>query len=318
VEEKSRSEAEIFSTHPDLRIARIAAKQHAVVSRRQLLAVGVSDDGIGVRVARGALHRVHVGVYAVGHPPLTQEARWMAAVVACGQGAFLSYLDAAALWDFYDGAGARIHVTVRWRRNVDGLILHRTRRLDPDEVTEKDGIPVTTVARTLVDLTEVLSEDRLLRAMREAEFKRLLDLTALNAAVERAHGRRRLTALKRAIAMHQPGQIVRGELEHRFAELVRGARLPAPETNVPIETPRATYILDCYWPDHGLAVELDGRDAHQRQLAFESDRRRDAALSAIGLRLLRFTWQRVNYEPDEVLADLTAAMKRSSLSWSRS
>jgi hypothetical protein len=184
-----------------VRLARIAARQHGVVSRRQLLAIGVDDHGIRVRIARGGLHRVHSGVFALGHPGLTREGRWMAAVVACGQGALLSHPDAAALWEFYDDgrrshaedwrglAGARpVHVTVKSHRKVPGLILHRTRRLHPDDVAERDGIPVTSVARTFVDLTDFLSEDRLLRALREAEFKKLLDLDALNAAVERAHG----------------------------------------------------------------------------------------------------------------------------------
>jgi hypothetical protein len=241
----------------------------------------------------------------------------MAAVVACGQGAVLSHLDAAALWGFYDRRGARVHVTVGSHRKVEGLILHRTRRLDPDEVTRKDGIPVTTVARTFVDLTEQLSEDRLLRALREAEFQRLLDPDALNAAVERAHGRRRLTPLKGALARHRPGEVIRSELEHRFVELVRGAGVSDPELNVPVNARGKAYVIDCLWPEHGVAVELDGRNAHERALAFESDRRRDAALTAIGLRPIRFTWQRVNYEPAGVLADLTAAMNRSSLSWSR-
>jgi very-short-patch-repair endonuclease len=314
VEEKTRSEPEIFSAPPEVRLARIAARQHGVVSRRQLIAIGVDDDGIRVRVARGGLHKLYSGVYAVGHVPRTREARWMAAVVACGQGAFLSHLDAAALWGFYYGLGPRVHVTVKWQRSIDGLILHRTRRLDPDETTTRNGIPVTAVARTLVDLTEYLSEDRLLRAMREAEYQRLLDLDALNAAVERAHGRRRLKPLKQAIGLHRPGQIIRGELELRFAELLRGTGVREPEKNVALQVRGKTYVLDCYWPEHRLAVELDGRDGHARELAFESDRRRDAALNAIGIRLLRFTWQRVNYDCAEVLEDLTAAMNRSSFS----
>lgn len=242
----------------------------------------------------------------------------MAAVVACGQGAVLSHLDAAALWGFYDRIGPRVHVTVKWQRSIEGLILHRTRRLDPDEVTTTGGVPATTVERTFIDLTEQLSDDRLLRAMREAEFQRLLDLDALKAAVERARGRRNLAALKRTITQHRPGQIVRGELEHRFAELRRGAGLREPETNIRIKARGRVYVLDCYWREHRLAVELDGRDGHAREMAFESDRRKDAALNAIGLRLLRFTWQRVTYDGAEVLADLTAAMNLSSFSWSRS
>jgi very-short-patch-repair endonuclease len=299
-------------------MARIAARQHGVVSRRQLLAIGMTDRGIRRRLSRGLLHRIHAGVYAVGHPRLTREGRWMAAVVACGQGSVLSHPDAAAHWGFYDRTGTWIHVTVKWRRSVHGLVLHRTRRLDPDEVTVKDGIPVTTVERTFVDIAAMLSYDRLLRAMREAEFKRLLDLDSLNAAVERAHGRRNLNALRTAIARHRPGQIIRSELEHRFAELRRTGGLSEPQFNFPITVRGTTYVVDCYWPEHKLAVELDGRDAHERALAFESDRRRDAALSSIGVRPIRFTSNRLDYDGTGVLADLTAAMKLSSKSASRS
>jgi very-short-patch-repair endonuclease len=127
-----------------------------------------------------------------------------------------------------------------------------------------------------------------------------------------------LKPLKRAIAVHRPGQIIRSELEHQFAVLLQDANVREPRSNFALQVRGKTVILDCYWPELGLAVELDGRDGHAREMAFESDRRRDAALNAIGLRLLRFTWQRVNYESAEVVADLTAAMNLSSLSWSRS
>jgi very-short-patch-repair endonuclease len=241
----------------------------------------------------------------------------MAAVVACGQGAVLSHLDAAALWQIYDGNGARVHVTVRWPRRVDGLWIHRARRLDPEDMTVKDGIPGTTVARTLVDLTDMLAHDRILRAMREAEYLGLLNLDALNAAVERAHGRRRLGALRDAIAAHTPGQIVREELEHRFLELLRGAGLQAPETNVKITARGRRYTIDCLWADQRVAVELDGRAAHARTMAFESDRRKDSALTAIGLRPLRFTWQRVTNEGREVIGELEETLAQSSTPSSR-
>jgi very-short-patch-repair endonuclease len=144
--------------------------------------------------------------------------------------------------------------------------------------------------------------------MREAEFLRVLDLDALNAAVHRAHGRKRLSLLKQALAHHTPGQIVRGELEHRFLELVREAVLPQPETNVKVPTRRRTYEIDCLWRAQRVAVELDGRAAHARTLAFEEDRARDAALSAIGLRPLRFTWFRVTTDPGGVIAELEATL----------
>jgi hypothetical protein len=228
----------------------------------------------------------------------------MAAVIACGQGAVLSHLDAAALWEIYKSKGVRIHVLASWNRRVTGLWIHRARRLHPEDVTVHEGIPVTTVARTLVDLTDVLGRDRVLRAMREAEYLGLLDPDTLNAAVKRAHGRRNVKALKNAIAIHNPGQIVRDELEHRFLELIRPVGIPAPETNVKVRTKRRTYTVDCLWRDQGVAVELDGRAAHVRASAFEEDRERDAALSAIGLRPVRFTWQRVRHHGDEVRADL--------------
>ncbi len=276
------------------------------------MAIGIDDGAIRRRVVQGRLHRVHQGVYAVGHPTLTVEGRWMAAVIACGQGAVLSHLDAAALWRIYEGTGARVHVTVGSSRRAAGLWIHRARRLHPDDVTVRDGIPVTTVARTLVDLTDVLGSDRVLRAIREAEFLRLLDHQALSAAVERAHGRKRLGVLREAVAAHRPGEIVRSELEHRFLELVREAGLPAPETNVKINARGRRYEIDCLWREQGVAVELDGRAAHARTAAFESDRRKDAALSAIGLRPLRFTWLRVTREPADVIAELDGTLAAST------
>lgn len=298
----------------DQRLARIAERQHGLVSHRQLAAVGLSTKAVTRRVEKGRLQRIHRGVYAVGHAQRTSEARWMAAVMACGSGAVLSHLDAAALWKIYDGEGALVHVTrtTKAGQRLAGVRIHRARRLDAEDVTVKDGIPVTTVARTLVDLTDLLGPDRILRAMREADFLRLLDLDALNAAVQRAHGRRRLKALKQALAHHRPGQIVRDELEHRFAELVRAAGLPAPDTNVRVRTRRRRYTVDCLWREQRVAVELDGRAAHARAMAFEEDRARDAALNAIGLSPLRFTWRRITQEPAEVIAELDATLAQAN------
>jgi very-short-patch-repair endonuclease len=281
-----------------------------MVTRRQLTAIGIGGSAVTRRVATGRLQRIYRGVFAVGHAQRTREARWIAAVMATGPGAVLSHLDAAALWKIYDRRHATIHVTTTTRspRRVPGISAHRPRRLDAADITVKDGIPVTTVARTLVDLTDVLSRDRLLRAIREAEFLRLLDLDALDAAVQRAHGRRRLSELTRALARHRPGQIVRDELEHRFLELAHAAGLAEPQTNVKVQTRRRTYRVDCLWPNERVAVELDGRAAHERAAAFETDRARDAALSAVGLRPLRFTWHRVTAEGTEMIAELEATL----------
>ena len=280
------------------------------MTHRQLAAVGIRGSAITRRVATGRLVRVYPGVYAVGHVPRTREGRWIAAVMACGRGAVLSHLDAAALWRVYESRGTAVHVTTSSRggRYLAGIHAHRARTLDPADVTTKDGIPVTTVARTLVDLTDVLPSDRILRAMREAEYLKLLDTDSLIAAVQRAKGRKKLKELTNAIERHRPGQIVRDELEHRFQELLHEAGLAEPETNVKVETWRRTYEVDCLWREEGVAVELDGRAAHVRAAAFEEDRARDAALTAIGLRPLRFTWRRIIGEPESALAELEATL----------
>jgi hypothetical protein len=201
--------------------------------------------------------------------------------------------------------------TTRSSQSRTGIQIHRARRLHQDDVAVRDGIPVTSVARTLVDLTDLLGRDRILRAIREAEYLRLLDLDTLAAAVERAHGRRRIGLMKDALAIHTPGQIVREELEHRFLDLVREAGLMPPATNMKVNTGGRRYEIDCLWLEHGVAVELDGRAAHARTTAFESDRRKDSALSAFGLRPLRFTWYRVTCEPSDVIAELTATLAQS-------
>jgi predicted transcriptional regulator of viral defense system len=295
----------------DGRVARIAGRQHGVVTLRQLRAIGMRDTSVKRRVASGRLVRLYRGVYAVGHVQRTREARWIAAVMASGPGSVLSHLDAAALWGMYETRARTIHVTTTApsTRRLPGVKLHRARNLHPDDVTVKDGIPVTTVAKTLIDLTDRLTTDRVLRAIREAEYLGLLDLPTLDAAVQRARGRRRLVALSEARARHTPGQIVKEELEHRFQELLHAADLPKPETNVKVKTRRRTYEVDCLWRDEGVVVELDGRAAHQRAAAFEEDRARDAALSAVGLRPLRFTWHRVTREGREVVVELTATLR---------
>jgi very-short-patch-repair endonuclease len=281
-----------------------------VVTLRQLEAIGFGRTSVKRRVASGRLVRLHRGVYAVGHVQRTPEAGWIAAVMASGRESFLSHLDAAGLWQIYESRGTKIHVTTTARstRKLSGIQVHRARNLDPADVTKKDGIPVTTVARTLVDLSDVLPTDRVLRAIREAEYLKLLDTDTLVAAVQRANGRKRLTELTKAIERHRPGQIVRDELEHRFLELVHAGGLRDPETNVEVTTRRRTYTIDCLWRAEGVAVELDGRAAHARAAAFEEDRARDAALTASGLRPLRFTWRRLTEEPQDVLAELKATL----------
>jgi predicted transcriptional regulator of viral defense system len=154
------------------RIAGLAAKQHGTVTREQLLTLGVSGPAISGWVREGRLHRVHRGVYAVGHPRLTSKGRFLAAVFACGPGAVLSHESAAVLWGIRQPRGPRIDVTVptpggRSRRGV--LIVHRA-RLESDEVAVKDGITVTNPARTVLDLADVLRRRPLERVLDEAFY----------------------------------------------------------------------------------------------------------------------------------------------------
>ena len=217
--------------------------------------------------------------------------RWLAAVMACGPGAVLSHLNAAALWGLLFTEQARVDVTAQWgRHGARGIRLHRTRSLDAQDTAEHRGIPTTSVARTLLDLAGHVVAHRLERALARAERQQLYDLRALRDQVARANGHRGQRALTQAIA-HEPA-LTRSELEAWFLDLVRQAALPQPLANFPLTAPDHELIeVDFYWPTHRLAVELDGWQTHRTRDAFQRDRRRDAALQAIGIRTMRFTWR---------------------------
>jgi predicted transcriptional regulator of viral defense system len=177
-------------------ISALAARQHGVVSRPQLDAIGLGPDAIDGRLERGLLHSVHRGVYAVGHSRLTREGRYMAALLACGRKAALSHRSAAARWGITRYSG-RIEVTVPSTRRRSHPFIARRSSLQPDEVTEERGIPTTTVARTLIDLGAVFNHAQLERAIREAEYLRLFDLTELTRLLDRHKGRSGTAALRR-------------------------------------------------------------------------------------------------------------------------
>jgi Transcriptional regulator, AbiEi antitoxin len=280
------------------RVAELAASQHGVVARAQLLAFGLSSHVIDRWVAVGRLHTIHRGVYAVGHTVLTQKGRWMAAVLACGDGALLSHVSAVALWDLLPTSSANIHVTVpsrsgRARRR--GLRLHRSTSLHPDDAARRDGIPVTSLARTLVDFAEVARRDRLDRAVEKADQRHMLDMSAMDAACERARCRPGATRLTTALAAYRPTDAVMHDgMERRFFEICRDAGLPQPAMNVWI----AGHSVDACWPEYGLAVELDSRTWHEARAAFQRDRERDRALQLAGLRCIRFTSRDVDDAAD--------------------
>jgi len=270
---------------PDPQIAALAARQHGVVTRQQLTELGLGPTGVRARLRTRRLIALHRGVYAVGHARLRREGRWYAAVLACGPGAVLSHADAAAMWQIRASSSPSIHVTVpsrNGRKRRPGIRIHRPRRLAPEEVTAIDGIPVTTVARTLLDLADVLKGQGLKRAIDEADYLRLLDMTSLTAVVDRNPGRRaaRLLALAKA-----PAERTRTQLEARALGIVERHELPKPKVNHPL----LGYEIDLLWPEAKLAVELDGYGAHGTRKAFQADRERDRRLIAAGYRPIRFT-----------------------------
>jgi very-short-patch-repair endonuclease len=260
--------------------ARLAADQHGVVSRAQLLQAGLTPEAIKRRVRAGRLHPIHRGVYAVGHRVLTREGRWMAAVLACGPGAALSHATAAAAWDLRRNDGL-IHVTVRGSRKAPkGVRLHRSPALTPRDVTTLRGVPVTTPARTIVDLARTLTADDLEPIVDAADQRGLVDFQDLEHANP--------VSLKAVLRRYDPAP-TRSELERRFLRLCKKHRIARPETNVLI----GGYLVDFVWRDRRLIVEVDGYGYHRAPNRFERDRERDVALGIKGWRTLRFTWRQV-------------------------
>ncbi|MEA2235259.1 MAG: hypothetical protein QOD83_5075, partial [Solirubrobacteraceae bacterium] len=256
------------------------------------------------------LHRLHRGVYSVGHRALRSEAHRMAAVLACGPGAVLSHAAAGAHLQIRPSSAARIDVTVparTGRRSRPGIRLHRSASLPPEDVTVQDRIPVTTVARTLLDLADVLNDQALKRAIDEAEYRRLFDLTGLIAVVGRNPGRSGARLLK---AVGGPAELTRSVPEDRFIELVRERGLPRPRVNAWIDG----YEVDFYWPEANLIVEIDGFAAHGTRSRFEADRLRDRRLARKGLQTIRLTANALSYDEDAIAADLEAAWSRSRAS----
>lgn len=279
-------------------LAVLADRQHGVVARPQLLALGFGRGAIAHRVDRRRLYRIHRGVYAPGRPVSTPRGRWLAAVFACGGDAVLSHGSAAALWGLKRAVEAHPHVLVTHMRapGPAGVIVHRTRSLPGSQRTARDRIPITTVARTLLDLAAIVNAATLRRTFEEADRLRLLDLKALIELRGVATGRRGIGNLDALLSeLHEP-EIDRSELERRFAELCDREDLPRPARNVIA----AGFEVDALWPAERLVVELDGFSNHRSRAAFERDRERDAALMLAGFRVLRVTYRRLEREPNAV------------------
>ena len=212
----------------------------------------------------------------------------MAAVLACGPRAVLSHRSAGRLWGLMQSSSSYIEVTATGRSKREaGIVVHRSRVLHPDDRTTLHGIPVTSLARTVVDLAEVLHPGRLPDALHQAEVRRLLDLRAIKAALGRVPGRRRGAALLEALAAYRPeNHATESEGERLLLQLCRDHQLPMPRSNQLVNG----YRVDALWPEARLAVEFDGAEFHHTRRAFHADRLRDRALAADGIQVLRVTW----------------------------
>ena len=290
----------------DLALAALAARQHGVASRCQLLELGYGAAAVRYRVSVGRLHPLHVGVFAIGHLRVTPRGRYMAAILAGGEEALLSHQSASSVWEVLSSARAVIDVTVPGRGPDvrPGIALHRRQSLHPDDRAEVDGLRVTSVARTLRDLAAVVPPRRLERAVEEAEWPRLLDLRALEAVSERRRGRPGSTAIARVLRERRDSPWTRSELERRFLALCSAAGLPSPVVNGRL----LGFEVDFHWPEHRLVVELDGFAYHHTRASFERDRRRDAKLHVAGQRVLRLTQRRLERDSGEVVAEVRSLL----------
>ena len=286
----------------DVRLAILAAEQEGAVAARQLLALGFTKAAIERRVRSGHLHRIHRGVYAVGHPALSLHGRFMAAVLACGESAALSHYAAGTLDGYLTWDDRRPEVTVIGStRHHAGLRIHRTRRLDERDVRRNVTIPRTTPARTLLDLADDLSDKALRRAVRQAQAMNLTSVRQIADVLTRSNGRR---GAKRLAALIADGPApTRSELEDMVLDLIDNAGLERPQINRRL----GRYYPDLRWPDQRLTVECDSATWHSGKLASEDDAVRQARLEADGERVLRVTYQQALKQPQQTIARLAAA-----------
>ena len=299
----------------DRRVAALAGQRHGVVTAKQLAEIGLGRHAIAHRVAKGWLRRRHRGVYLVG-PLETPFSDAMAAVLAYGEGALLSHAAAAVLWDLGPPPVRELHVTVAGRdvRSRDRIRAHSVAHLHPADSTRHHGIPTTEPARTLLDLAATASPRELDRAVNEARILHRVSDHSLDEQFDRYPAHRGTRALRQAI--HTEPKLTRSEAEQRLLELIRAARLPEPETNVRV----GPHEVDFFWRQQSLVVEVDGYAFHSSRTAFKRDRRRDAELASVGVRVrvVRVTWRQIAGEREAVAAMLARALYARPSDFARS
>lgn len=301
---------------PDRAIASLAADQHGVISLPQLRDIGIGKEAAYKRVGVGRLHPLYQGVYAVGHSALTPDGWKMAAVLACGPGAVLSHRSAAALWGLREDRRSVIDVTAPNRRGriPKGIVAHRDGFLTPADRTELNGIPCTSVSRTLLDLAGSMPMREVRKIVAEAEVLRVLDPVAMRKLIRRSRGRRGVARLRLLLDELDPEtRRTRSELERMFLRMCTRAGLPRPEVNVFLSVEGHRLEVDFLWRDAGLIVETDGQRYHDTGSAFESDRRREQSLQLAGWQVSRCTWAHVVHEPRDLAARIQGLLAQATL-----
>lgn len=289
-------------------LAELAGRQHGVVSIRQLTGpLGYSRSAVARAVGDGRLHRLHPGVFSVGHSSLSSHGECLAAVLACGRGALLSHYSAAWLWGIAKIDPRPFHVTTSvWRRPRPPLRLHQSLALTAEDRALREGIPATALPRTLLDLAASVRFSWLEKMVECSEDLGLFDLRAVEELLARTVGHHGHARLRRAIALYQPSSFTRSGLERRFLELCLQAGLPQPRMNYVEQG----FELDAYWPEFRFAVELDVFETHGTRAAFERDRKRQEDLLFAGIQMIRVTGPRLEREPAEVIKRVAHLLER--------
>jgi very-short-patch-repair endonuclease len=283
-------------------LARMATRAHGIVTRTDLLEAGVTPEQIKSRLRKGSLIAEHRGVYRVGHRAPSAESRYLAAVLACGEGALLSGLAAAHLLGLIKGSAPTAEVTAPTERRVQGVKTRRVRRTDADAGVRCRGVPVAPVARTLVDIAGRLDEESLKRACHEAGVRYRTTPAEVAALLDRRPKSRGARQLRRILEGESP--ITLSRLESRFLTRLRAAGLPLPRTNRHAGGRR----VDCRWPAQRLTVELDGYRYHSSRYAWEQDRRREREAYARGDNFRRYTYDDVFVRPALMLRELRSLL----------
>jgi hypothetical protein len=289
--------------HQSRTIEALASTHHGVVSRRRLLEVGLSPSGLARRVQSGSLLVVYPGVYRVGHRAPSREATYLAAVEACGPGSLLWCRAAAHLHGLIRGPAPPPEVVTRTERRIERIRTVRCRELDPLDAAVVLGIPVTTVARTLVDLAAILTEDALARACHEAWVIHRTAPGEVEAVLARRPNSPGGATLRRIL--RGDTHLTLSALERRFLRVLKAAGLPFPQTN---RLAGGRYV-DCRWPAHRLTVELDGYRYHGTRHAWEQDRRREREARARGDEFRRYTYGDVYEDRRLMLAELRILLR---------